>query len=566
MATHPYRQRLGANSTISTELPSSSEADYSSGTRSESIVLTDYALYNRNAISSPCFSGDRPLNLNYFSSANGRFSAASPNFLYVSEASSVPGLILDGLQTMAPESLLSQSEPDLPAASYHAGGLGHNRSVSSSLSLFKADGPHMHFIDQSVVKQHLGNNSTNLKSRLEASEQYRRNARKSNDPKVLFHYAQFMLQMALELKELDLKPTDGAAAKASHSRSLSDVSSSSRRQSSLNLSGLNEYQAQRAFFLREAQHYLKRLSDKGYVEAQYLLGDGWSSGAFGKVDDEKAFSLFLVSAKHGHVESAFRVAHCYEEGLGTGRDARKGIEFLKKAASEKHPAAMYKLGVYHFYARMGIPDTMTNKKMGINWLERASIVATELTAAAPYELGKIYYEGYKDIVIRDHEYAVRLFTKAAALNHVEAAARLGEHYEEGVDGLPTDHLSINYYTQAALLGHPGAMLALGAWYLCGAECLEISETEALLWIEKSAACGYPKAQCTYGHFLQNGKGCKSDPKLAQEMFVKAAQGGYERALKRIDDKDLSAKLAKRIKKSGKTSMNKDDEDGKCNFM
>ncbi|RKP29695.1 HCP-like protein, partial [Metschnikowia bicuspidata] len=363
--------------------------------------------------------------------------------------------------------------------------LAHKLLMSSCLSFFKYDSFPVHLMDQSLVKQHLGTNSTNLKSRLEASEQYRKNAKRSNDPKVLFHYAQFMLQMALELKELEPKQQESKPPKF-HSRSLSDSSTSSRRQPSLSLSNFTDNQIQMTMFLKEAQHYLKRLSDKGYVEAQYLLGDAWSSGAFGKVDDERAFGLFLLSAKHGHTESAFRVAHCYEEGLGTGRDARKCIELLKKAASEKHPAAMYKLGVYHFYAKMGIADTMTNKKMAINWLERASSVATELTAAAPYELGKIYYEGYKDIVIRDREYAVRLFTKAAALNHVEAAAKLGEHYEEGVDGLPSEHLSINYYTQAALLGHPGAMLALGAWYLCGAESLEVNEEEALLWIEKSS--------------------------------------------------------------------------------
>lgn len=567
MATHPYRQRVGA-ATVTNELPNSGETEFVVPIRADGPVVSDYnQAYMRNPnVSSPRFTGEKPMNLGSLNNLHGRHSVASPDILYVSEGSSVPGLNLDSLQPPTHEPVLSQSEPDLLTTSQLPGGsFGHNRSVSSCLSFLRSDGTPLHLIDQSLVKQHLGSNSSNLKSRLEASEQYRKNAKRSNDPKVLFHYAQYMLQMALELKEFDGKSLD-SIPKPAHSRSLSDVSASSRRQSSLNLSNAGDVQAQMAFFLKEAQHYLKRLSDKGYVEAQYLLGDAWSSGAFGKVDDEKSFSLFLVSAKHGHTESAFRVAHCYEEGLGTGRDARKGIEFLKKAASEKHPAAMYKLGVYLFYARMGIPDTMTNKKMGINWLERASIVATELTAAAPYELGKIFYEGYKDIVIRDHEYAVKLFTKAAALNHVEAAARLGEHYEEGADGIPTDHLSINYYTQAALQGHPGAMLALGAWYLCGAECLEVNETEALLWIQKSADCGFPKAQYTYAHFLLIGKGCEVDLKLSQEMFIKAAEGGYERAINRINDKELSAKLAKRIKKSNKAGMNKDDRDTKCSFM
>lgn len=568
MATHPYRQRVAVNTLP--ELNSSADTDYIVPIRGEALNGNDFTqhFHRDTGVSSPRFTGERPLNLGSFNNANGRNNVASPDILYSSDGSYVPGLNLDTPHATIPaESVMSGSEPDLTAVTQRLNGLGHNRSVSSCLSFFKSDSSPYHYMDQSLVKQHLGTNSSSLKSRLEVSEQYRKNAKRSNDPKVLFQYAQFMLQMALELKDLEKKPVAVESPSGTDlSMSLSEVSSTSRKQSSVNLSSTPELQQQMSFFLKEAQHYLRRLSDKGYVEAQYLFGDAWSSGAFGKVDNEKAFSLFLVSAKHGHTESAFRVAHCYEEGLGTGRDARKGIEFLKKAASDKHPAAMYKLGVYHFYARMGIADTMTNKKMGMNWLERAASVATELTAAAPYELGKIYYVGYKDIVIRDLDYAVKLFTKAAALGHVEAAARLGEHYEDGEDTIDYDHLSIHYYTEAAKMGHPGAMLALGAWYLCGSEGLPADESEAALWIKKSAECGFPKGQYTYAYFLQKGRGVQANPELAQQMFIKAAEGGYQKALDRIEDKDVAAKIAKRMKKVAKSSTDKDDPDAKCAFM
>ena len=90
----------------------------------------------------------------------------------------------------------------------------------------------------------------------------------------------------------------------------------------------NEKKLKKAL-LKEAVKYLKRLSDKGYVEAQYLLADAYSSGALDKIDNKEAFILFQSAAKHGHVESAFRTSFCYEEGLGTGRDSRKAVEFLK---------------------------------------------------------------------------------------------------------------------------------------------------------------------------------------------------------------------------------------------
>lgn len=101
------------------------------------------------------------------------------------------------------------------------------------------------------------------------------------------------------------------------------------------------------------------------------------------------------------------------------------------AASKNHPAAMYKLGVYSFYSRMGLPNNINTKKMGIKWLERASNIANELVAAAPYELGKIHFEGFEDIVIPDKKYALELYSQAAALGHVAAAALLGKFYEVG---------------------------------------------------------------------------------------------------------------------------------------
>lgn len=112
---------------------------------------------------------------------------------------------------------------------------------------------------------------------------------------------------------------------------------------------------------------------------------------------------------------------------------------------------MYKLGVYSFYGRMGLPaNDMNTKKMGIKWLTRAANVATELTAAAPYELGKLYYNGFEDIVLIDKKYGLELFAQAAALGHLQSAAILGHHYEIG-EIVPQDsNLSIHYYTSSSI--------------------------------------------------------------------------------------------------------------------
>lgn len=455
--------------------------------------------------------------------------------------------------------LYSQSESNLPTGSGHK--FSHSRSVSSTLSFFHdRDNASLIDFNQSVIQQYLGTNLSHLMPRMKTIEMYRKNAKKSTDPAVLFQYAQYMLQTALMLESPTPTGSGTSTPKpVAPKSSFLEVEKTHRKSklaNSITLEmNLSDPQLKRSL-LKEALHYLKRLSDKGYVDAQYLLGDAYSSGAFGKVDNKEAFSLFLLAAKHGHTECAFRTAHCYEEGLGTGRDARKGVEFLKLAASKNHPAAMYKLGMYSFYSRMGLPDNVATKKMGIKWLERALNVATELTAAAPYELGRIYQEGFLDILLKDEKYALELYAQAAALGHVESSAILGRCYEVGEIVPQEANLSIHYYTKAALGGHPESMLAMCAWYLVGAEPnLPKDDQEAFEWAKRAAMCGLAKAQFTVANFYDKGIGCIKNTAEAQEWYRKAGENGEEKALARLTNREVAAQLATKAKKKAKANSN-----------
>lgn len=416
----------------------------------------------------------------------------------------------------------------------------HLRSLSLGLLYLERDNLLISDFSQSMIHQYLGANSQSLVPRMKTLELYRQNAKRSTDPQVLFQYAKCMLQTALLLESPAPLQRLTPAVLPLKKKLVSSFGE---------LVPLDPNLKPR--LLKEAQTYLKKLADKGYEDAQYLLGDAYSLGAFGKPDHREAFVLFLLAAKHGHMEAAFRTAHCYEEGLGTGRDARKGVDFLKMAAKSNHPAAMYKLGVYMFYARMGLPDNVLTKKMGIKWLERAANEASELTAAAPYELGNLYYNGFLDILLQDKKYALELYALAAVLGHVELAAILGRHYEEG-DTVPQNaNLLVHYYTMAALGGHPELMLAMCAWYLVGLEPhLPRDEREAFEWAKRAAACGLPKAQFTLANFFDKGIGCEQNRAEAQVWYTKAAEQGEERALLRVTNSEAAAKL-RRAKHSRK---------------
>lgn len=453
---------------------------------------------------------------------------------WVQEVAEPPNKVLERQATSSPSS---------NGSSLNVGSVRSKKTRSVDLShMYLLNGSldtQLTFTNESVadmshqaVSRYLGEDSnTSLVPRLKTIEMYRENVKKSKDANLLFQFAQYMLQTALTMDDNE-QPVGGSES-------------------------MNQSELKRKF-LKEAVHYLRKLSVKGYADAQYLLGDVCASGALGKVENKEAFTLFQAAAKHGHIESAYRTAYCFEEGLGTTRDSRKALDFLKFAASRNHPSAMYKLGLYSFYGRMGLPTDVNTKQNGIKWLSRAAARANELTCAAPYELAKIYQNGFIDIIIPDEKYATELYIQAATLGHAPSSTLLGQIYETGNDTIQQDtSLSVHYYTQAALKGDPVAMLGLCAWYLIGAEpAFAKDENEAFQWALRAATAGFPKAQFTLGYFYEKGKGCESNMESAWKWYEKAAKNKDPRALAKMKQREPvkdQLSLNKKHKKSKSVS-------------
>ncbi|CAN6645945.1 chitin synthase regulator Skt5p [Trichomonascus vanleenenianus] len=410
-------------------------------------------------------------------------------------------------------------------------------------------------LSQSYIAPHMGS-SANLMPRIKTIELYRKNAKKSNDPVIQFQFAQYMLQTAL-LSGTSLNPgmnqsnstssissdstnnTSGNLPQSTSSTSLPD-----RRSKHLSIMSTSsaiatlspqEEKKLKADLLKEAIANLRKLSDKGFADAQYLLGDAYASGALGKPDLKESFNLFHLAAKHGHAEASYRAALCLEEGWGTSRDVRRSVQFLRSAASRNQPGAMLRLGLACFYGRLGLSGNVTVKQEGIKWLTRAAEAASEVYPQGPYELAKIYEVGYRDLIFQDYAYAVQLYVKSAELHYIPAAAKLGHAYEYGQLQCPQDAaLSIHYYTIAALGGDGNSMLAMCAWYMVGADpVLPRNEEEAYEWALRAANCGLPKAQFAAGYFLENGIGAERDILQSTQWYKKAAAGGDKRAAERL---------------------------------
>ena len=293
---------------------------------------------------------------------------------------------------------------------------------------------------------------------------YRANVKKTNDMGVQYSFAEFMIQTA---KDSMQKP-----ANAPQSQGLPDP----------------------AELIQEARQILQKLAEKSYPFAQYYLADGYASGFFSskdREDNERAFPLFVAASKHGHAESGYRAALCYEFGWGTRKDPLKAAQFYRHSASKGHPGAMTRLSRACLTGDLGLG---IQYKEGIKWLKRATESADQQYNIAPFELGRLHETGYGDDVFQDEPYAAQLFTQAADLGHAEAAFRLGEAYEHGRLHCPKDPaLSIHFYSMAASRNNEGAMMGLCAWYMVGAPpFLEKDEKEAYQWSRKAAELGKQK--------------------------------------------------------------------------
>ncbi|KAJ9157251.1 Tetratricopeptide-like helical [Pleurostoma richardsiae] len=372
--------------------------------------------------------------------------------------------------------------------------------------------------DNSQLRNAVGSNAS-LLSAQKTLEMYRQNVKKTNDPSIQYSFAVFLIATAQEQGlsfDDTTKRKNGPKPMRDHDSPYVEATTASPHE-----------------LVREARAILQKLANAGYPFAQYYLADGYASGLFnkGKEDYNSAFPLFVLAAKHGHAESAYRTALCYEFGWGCRKDPAKAVQFLRTAASKRHPGAMTRLGTACLSGDLG----EKRYREGIKWLKLATESADTMYNAAPYNLGCLFETGYGDDIFKDEAYAAELFTQAAELGHAEASYRMGDAYEHGKLNCPRDPaLSVHFYTGAAERGHAAAMMGLCAWYMVGAEpILEKDEEEAYEWARRSAELGYVKAQYAVGYFTEMGIGCRRDILEANVWYVKAADAGDERAKQRL---------------------------------
>lgn len=316
-----------------------------------------------------------------------------------------------------------------------------------------------------------------------------------------------------------------------------------------------EIRKNRDVFLHKGLKRLKRLVSKNYPDANYYLGTLYTNGKILEKNYDKAFDYYHKSAASGSGDGMYRVAICYEMGIGSKQDDIEAFTWFKKSSQRHIVPAMFKLGMIYL---KGTLQQRRSAARAIEWLEKAASRADENNPHALFELGKLY-EGFYPIASSmeslthddaqflrdlkqiipgtDEQKALNLYIRAAKLNYAPAQSKLGWCYEYGKLGCQVDSKrSIGWYCRSAAQGYALAEMALCGWYLTGAKgLLESNDKEAYLWARKAAEKGLSKAEYALGHFKETGLGTERNVVEARKWYQKAAAQGHPKAIQRMQE-------------------------------
>jgi TPR repeat protein len=143
---------------------------------------------------------------------------------------------------------------------------------------------------------------------------YRANAKKTNDPELIFEFAVFMIDAAKSMEHSTPSPSPGDST--DHVQPVGGHALSDKRDE----------------LIKEATALLKKLADRGHPDAQYFLADCYANGigtVRNRQDFDRAFPLFVLSAKHGHPDACYRAGTCCEHGWGCRRESAKAVQFYR---------------------------------------------------------------------------------------------------------------------------------------------------------------------------------------------------------------------------------------------
>ncbi|KAJ3128977.1 hypothetical protein HK100_008882 [Physocladia obscura] len=200
--------------------------------------------------------------------------------------------------------------------------------------------------------------------------------------------------------------------------------------------GVNQdYNSAISFFLQAG--------NKGYADAQAILGDMYHEGKGVIQDDKLAVEWYFKATEQGNAEAQNNLGDKYFCGKGVLQDDKLAVEWFSKAAEQGNAAGQRRLAFMYFHGRGVLQDD----KLAVQWCRKA---AEQGDAAGQANLGGMYEDGRG--VLQDFKLAVQWYHKAALQGNASGQVNLGFMYENGRGVLQNGELAVHWYLKAAEQG------------------------------------------------------------------------------------------------------------------
>jgi TPR repeat protein len=122
---------------------------------------------------------------------------------------------------------------------------------------------------------------------------------------------------------------------------------------------------------------------------------------------------------------------------------------------------------------------------------------------------------------------------AAEAGYVEAIYNIANHYRYGEGVEQNSSIAHEWMLKAANQGHPNAMLSVASYYYFTL----FDKEKGVNWYIKAAEAGVAIAQFNVASFYSTGTVLEKDLNKAREWLTKAANQGYEEAIKMLKELD-----------------------------
>ena len=272
---------------------------------------------------------------------------------------------------------------------------------------------------------------------------------------------------------------------------------------------------------------------KGFDEGEVTcyLGIAHEYGLFNKSDNlGLAFYYYTIAAQLNNGLGTFRLAQCYEQGLGTPINLAKSVYFYRCAAKLGLVEGMHAYGTILLNGYLGVKKDL---ELGIHFLSLSSLKATKLYPYSLFDIGQWYENTSKDVnVSSDVNYAYEMYHKGAALRDSNCMYRLAQAFEIGDLGrAPSPSKAFEFYKMAAKRGQVDAQICVSEIYFSGhGNRGNRSPKQSYHWALKAATKSSGRAAYIVGEYALKGFGVKENMLLALWWFGISSSFGYEEAV------------------------------------